>query len=228
MNSYSDNESNWSSIADLMTGLMVVFMFILVSYILKYTEYKMVENEIYNQLEDTFNKEIDANIVKISPDGSVRFNPDGSRVLFKYGKESISRGFRKDLDAFIPKYLKILTNKEYFDNIKEIRIEGHTDHTYGGEGDAYEFNLNLSTKRAEEVLKYVRNHQSFKSLPDKVRKKLEFHFTANGMSYSKEINSSDSLIFFATDKRPDLNKSRRVEFRVITSNEKMIEKISSK
>ena len=60
----SDN-SHWISIADLMTGLMVVFLFIAINYIVKASQYRYVQDEIRGDLETEFSKELKEYLMKV-------------------------------------------------------------------------------------------------------------------------------------------------------------------
>ena len=57
------NESNWRSFSDIMTGLMVIFMFIAISYInevqkkqqqrdIIFEEFKATKEELFSELEN--------------------------------------------------------------------------------------------------------------------------------------------------------------------------------
>ena len=134
--SSQESEEHWISISDLMTGLMVIFLFIAISYMMNvvkqnraYEEiaetYKKVQIELYNDLNDKFqdnlkewNAEIDSSTLTI--------HLQGPKILFKQGKAELSPRFKNILNQFFPKYIDVLTKEEYFDNITEIRIEGHT------------------------------------------------------------------------------------------------------
>jgi len=228
MKTKQPNSSQWISISDMMTGLMVIFMFIAINYILQVLEFKFVENEIYNSLEESFEEEISKGMINLNPDGTINFTPKDSSNLFAQGEFKLSKDFKQKLDSFIPKYLNIITQKEFIDNIKEIRIEGHTDEIPLGasisqEGfDNYENNLWLSSQRAQSVLRYIRSMSFYKELNTSVQERLEFLFTANGLSYARAINNEGDIAYISTLKEVNNKLSRRVEFRVVTSNEKLM------
>lgn len=227
------NSDQWISISDMMTGLMIIFMFIALNYILQFMEYKFIEKEIYNSLELEFREEIKKGIIKLGPDGSVSFNQKRDAQIFPSGEIALTDDFKKILNQFLPRYINILSNPEYIDNIKEIRIEGHTDTIPLGPSikhkgyDNYENNLFLSSGRAINVLKYIRSSDAYLSLDDATKKKLEFLFTANGLSYSKTLNKQGEYAYINGGEISNC-ASRRVEFRVITSNDKMVKQILGK
>ena len=68
----------WMSVSDLMTGLMVIFLFIAIAYMIRVrddiSEYKDTKEEIYNRLKNKFSdQEIANGIISVNPDLSMRF-----------------------------------------------------------------------------------------------------------------------------------------------------------
>ena len=183
------------SISDMMSGLMLVFLFIAIGFMINvesekekmkdvassYIDNKANLNEVlYDEFEEDL-KRWDANITK---DNRVIFNsPD---VLFRVNKSDINDEFKTVLDDFFPRYIKILTSNQYKDEINEVRVEGHTSDKWANsrsKKEIYLNNMKLSQSRAYEVLSYCY------SLSDDVVKEnitwLEKYFRANGMAYSK-------------------------------------------
>lgn len=221
----TDN-SYWISIADLMTGLMVVFLFIAINYVIQAFQYRYVQDDIYNTLLVEFEDEIASNQIQIAPDGTVRFNTNDDRLLFELGEYALTNEIENTLDWFIPRYMEIVSDSRYLDYIKEIRIEGHTDTVPPKSGeDSYTFNLRLSSLRAIEVLGFVRNSESYQQLASDTKDRFDFLLTATGMSFSKALNSQDEYVYESDNKNIDLEVSRRVEFRVVTSSEGLMEEI---
>jgi len=212
--------SEWMSISDMMSGLMLVFLFIAIGFMIEmqsqkdemkdiaesYRDVKANLNEVlYDEFEDDL-KKWDANITK---DNAIVFN--SPKVLFKVNKSNINLDFKAVLNEFFPRYIKILTSKEYKDEIKEVRVEGHTSNTWAASSSKKEIYLNnmkLSQNRAYEVLSYCYG------LEDKVTKEnrpwLEKFFRANGMAFSK-LKTKD--------------KARRVEFTIEMKSEDKVYKI---
>lgn len=225
-------ESYWISFSDIMTGLMIIFMFIALNYIMQVIEYKFVEQEIYNTLQSKLSKEINSKEIELSPDGTVKFNIKiDNAELFPSDNPNMTQEFVKVLDSFTPKYLEIITSVDYLENISEIRIEGHTDTIPPRKikkRDSYDYNLELSSDRARNVLNYIRKHESYLSYPDSIRIRLDFLFTANGLSYSRALNDDKELSYLSQDKSVNNDFSRRVEFKIVTSNEELAESIIKK
>lgn len=224
----SDGE-HWISISDMMSGLMMIFLFIAVSYMLKVLRekeqikeiavtYNRLQTDLYTDLEKEFKDDLPKwNAVIDRQSLAVRFeSPD---VLFQLGDFVIKPVFREILSDFFPRYLTILTNKKYKDDIDEIRIEGHTSSEWRFDVPtdvAYLRNMELSQNRTRSVLDYVLSISDERVIAEK--EWLKRYLTANGLSSSKLI-----LINGTEDK----DASRRVEFRVRTNAEKRIVKIIS-
>ena len=212
--------SEWASISDMMSGLMLVFLFIAIGFMLEmqsqkdemrdvaisYRDSKANLNEVlYEEFENDL-KEWDA---KITKDNAVVFN--SPKVLFKVSKSDINSEFKKILSEFFPRYIKILTSKQYKDEIKEVRVEGHTSDKWGtlvSKKEIYLNNMKLSQNRAYAVLSYCY------SLEDEAIKEnrpwLEKFFRANGVAFA-ELKSKE--------------KARRVEFTIEMNSEEKVYKI---
>lgn len=221
----------WMSVSDLMTGLMIIFLFIAVAYMIQVkenqnvlTDYVETKTELHDKLVREFQNDSARWQMSIGKDLSMKFN--NPTVLFESGSHELTPGFKKILDQFIPKYLNILLNDSLKKNIQEIRIEGHTDDVPMPQydPDPYIANVILSQQRSLEVLKYIRNMPAFKNYsPDKQRL-LEYWFTANGLSYGKSLNKEGNYTLTSTkDPHIDRAKSRRVEFRIITTGDDVLE-----
>lgn len=221
-------DSNWISIADMMTALMVIFMFIAVNYIIQIIEHTFVQDEIYNKLQEVFNEEINKKDIELGPDGTIRFNSQSLDNLFETDKDELTEGFKNTLNSFIPKYWNVLTSDStYFDYIKEIRIEGHADNKPPKNGDdSYLYNLNLSSRRAASVLKFLRQHSVYLDANINEKSRMDFLFTSIGFSYSRALNKEKKYVHLDEDKVVNDDISRRVEFRIVTSNEKLIDEIT--
>ena len=238
-----DSEEHWISISDMMAGLMVIFLFIAISYMLFISKkmeeiakekekieqiavtYDKLQKNLYNDLEKEFRKDLkkwNAVLDKDDKDTlSIRFKEP--EVLFARGRAEVRPLFRKILNEFFPRYIKILMETKtddgeykYKDDIAEIRIEGHTSSEWEGVRDreeiAYILNMELSQDRTRRVLNYVLQIEDPQIQQN--RKWIRDNLTANGLSSSKPI-----LYFDGTRNQEE---SRRVEFRVRTNAEKRI------
>jgi outer membrane protein OmpA-like peptidoglycan-associated protein len=227
----SKKESHWIPLADLMTVLMVIFLFMAISYMALsekrrkdqnqiFTEYQESKNSLYKELKTAFQKEFKKWDLKLDNDLSIKFtNP---QVLFEMGSSKITPHFQSILQDFFPKYLKVVLQKKYADKIAEIRIEGHTDTApIGFSDDPYIDNMILSQERARNVLAFLRKQNFFKSLDSNNQSRLQYWLTANGLSYGRAVDK-DYKISYESKREVDNSKSRRVEFRIVTTSELVI------
>lgn len=225
----------WISFSDLMTGLMVVFMFIAISYINKvreeqqqrdivFEEFKATKDELYAELEQTFKDDFKKWEMVLDKDLSIKFtNPD---VLFAPAQTHIRPKFAAILEDFLPRYFGVLLSDKYDGRVSEIRIEGHTDMkpAYSYDNDPYIGNVMLSQLRSAQVLKYFRQMPFYQNLPTKKEERLQFLLTANGLSYGRTLDENHELTS-SSGKAPNNEFSRRVEFRIITNSEQVVDRV---
>ena len=227
-------ENFWIPYADLMTVLMVIFLFISLAYmglvqIQKkqqdkiFEEYKETKENLYNELKETFKNDFQKWNLELDKDLSIKFtNPN---VLFQSGKSEITPIFRQILTDFFPKYLSVITKEKYKDKIAEIRIEGHTDDVpIHKTDDPYIDNIQLSQDRSRNVLQFLRGQPAYVNLPVVKEQLLQFWLTANGLSYGRTLDA-DKKLTYNTKHPVDKEKSRRVEFRIVTTSELLVEKV---
>jgi len=219
-------DSQWMGISDMMSGLMLIFMFIAISFMIQIQEDKeKIENiaktyyedkEALNQaLKKEFKSDLSQWEAEISKDNIITFNSPS--VLFTSGKSLIKKGFKKILDDFFPRYIQILSSLKYKSEIDEIRIEGHTSNVWSkgmSQDLIYLKNMKLSQDRANNVLAYCYSIED--PSIQKQKKWLKIHFRANGMAFSKMKYKDKNKT------KPDEIKSKRVEFRVQMKTEEKI------
>lgn len=230
-----DTEEHWISISDMMAGLMVIFLFIAISYMLHVRKdkdriekiavtYEKLQTDLYEDLENEFKNDLDDwNAVLNRQTLSIRFTEP--EVLFELGRAEVRPKFQRILDDFFPRYIKILTESKgdegefkYKDDIAEIRVEGHTSSEWSEHvtpHQAYILNMQLSQGRTRSVLNFVLQIRK-----PEIRHNREWimeHLTANGLSSSKLVLNPEG--------RENAQESRRVEFRVRTNAEKRIVEI---
>jgi outer membrane protein OmpA-like peptidoglycan-associated protein len=224
-------ESHWIPLADLMTVLMVIFLFMSISYMALMEKRQKEQNQIfkdyeeskvalYNELNEAFKNDFAKWNLKLDNDLSIKFtNP---QVLFDEGKSDVTPTFQNILKEFLPKYLRVVLQDKYKDKIAEIRIEGHTNtKPINKTSDPYIDNMELSQNRARNVLGFLRQQDCFINLETIKKDRLQFWLTANGLSYGRTVDK-DFKIAFGGNHPIDNNKSRRVEFRIVTTSEAII------
>ncbi len=223
----SKKDNFWIPYADLMTLLMVIFLFISLAFMGLVQKQKQVyiqtKRDIYHDLDSAFRTNLIQWHAELdSTDLSIKFN--NPQVLFESGSDLVRDSFKIILTKFIPKYLKIVLQKKYEHDISEIRIEGHTDTKPTNKtDDPYIDNVMLSQSRSMQVLRYIRKLDSFQNLNNKEKERLEYWLTANGLSYGRTLGD-DNKPTHDTGKKINEELSRRVEFRIITASSKLTEK----
>lgn len=207
------------SIGDLMAALLLIFILLLASTLLRLQDefenktqiaerYTAIKKDIYTDLMIEFKDDLEKWNAYIDPDELIfRFKePD---VLFEVNQYRLKPEFETILNEFFPRYVEVLSKPEFQENIEEIRIEGHTDNR-----GSYYHNMELSQHRTRSVLTYVLDS----SLDDGQDKEwIQRNLTANGLSFSKPIADNESEL--------GRNLNRRVEFRIRTNAEKQIDDI---
>src|SRR3569832_410989 len=219
-------ESHWIPLTDLMTGLMVIFLLIAVSYMMqveadaaRIKNVAIAYSEIKDALFEDLNQEFQADLPKwkaqlLKTDLTIRFSEP--EVLFAPGSSELKPEFQAILQDFFPRYVRILASKKYRDAISEVRIEGHTSSVWNGSASpdqAYFLNMELSQARTRSTLAYVMSLPADQSQVEWLRR----YVTANGLSSSRLIVDNKG--------EEDVARSRRVEFRNRTDAETRLAKI---
>lgn len=219
----------WMSVSDLMTGLMIIFLFIAIAYMSRVEQNQSVLTdyvETKQKLHDKLVKEFEGDTLKwqmaIGTDLSMKFN--NPTVLFAQGSWDLTPQFKDILNEFLPRYFGILLKDTLRSKIQEIRLEGHTDNVPfpSLDNDPYIANVILSQRRSLSVLKYFRNMPAYKNYTSQQQRLLEYWFTSNGLSYGKSLDDEGNYTIHSR-KPINLQKSRRVEFRIITSGDEILE-----
>ena len=236
-------EGNWISISDLMSGLMVLFLFIAITFIRS-----ALEREVdLEKSEADFEKIVSAwekskadieNIVltweksksEIYKRLDEEFKYDLKRWNAEIIEETLTVRFRSPEVLFDsakstlkPRFKSILDDffprfirilSEFRHEIDEIRIEGHTSSEW--EGSRNEDDAYI--KNMELSQDRTRSVLEYVYLLGKVKRQrawMKLHLTANGLSSSKLQRLRNG--------REDRKRSRRVDFRIRTKTEEKIE-----
>lgn len=226
-------KSPWISISDMMTGLMMIFLFISVSYSYQINEkskdvtekqeniadivqeWKDYKKVIADDLHKEFDKDLkkwDASI----DDDNLSFRFESPEVLFKAGKSQVTPLFDEILSDFWPRYISVLNRHDYY--IREIKIEGHTSSEWSSSvtrEESYFLNMQLSQDRSRNVL-----HACYSNTSKIFKEWIISSITANGFSFSR--------LMYDEEGNEDIDKSRRVEFTIMVDSETKINEISDK
>lgn len=221
----SSNQSHWIPLADLMTGLMMVFMLLTAAFMLRVEqtttlvvqEYEATKSDLVMALQKEFAKDIKQWNAELLGDMTIRFNDPA--VLFATGSSELKPQFQQVLSEFFPRYVRLLTSSKYRSTVKEVRIEGHTSSFWTGSVDktgAYIRNMELSQARTRSALQYVLSIPSI----EKERSWLIKHVTANGLSSSR-------LLFPDETSASSRLANQRVEFRIVTNAGERMDQIAA-
>ena len=74
-----------------------------------------------------------------------------------------------------------------------------------------------------KVLQFLRKLTSYEALNNEQEKTLQFWLTANGLSYGRTLDNKNQLTLIS-GKSIDENKSRRVEFRIVTTSDAIVQR----
>lgn len=171
--------------------------------------YRDTKANLNESLHEEFEDDLKTWNATITKDNSIIF--DAPEVLFRVNSAEVTPKFKKVLEDFFPRYITILTSKEYKSGIQEIRIEGHTSDKWAvnsSKKEIYLNNMKLSQDRAYAVLSYCYSMKN--TLIKNSREWIEKFFRANGMAFSKLT---------------DIQNARRVEFSVQMKSEDKVYKI---
>lgn len=208
----------------MMTGLMMVFLFIAIVFMEKVNDekksvenialtYKSYQEDLHESLMKEFQRDLASWDATILPDSTIRFKePD---VLFDEGSKDIKPRFQGVLLEFFPRYISLLASQKYRANIEEVRIEGHTSSTWEGSHSLEERYLNnalLSQQRSFVILEYCFKLPQILEYQPWLTKVLR----ANGLAFATPIIISGE---------EDASQSRRVEFKVKTKADEKIHEI---
>lgn len=221
-----DHESSehWVSVSDLMSGLMMVFLFISIALMRhalierdKIKEvavaYRNNQVALYEALRNEFGPDLKRWNADIDKD-TLSFEFKSPDILFGLGSSVMRPQFEDVLSDFFPRYMMVLSS--FRDSINEVRIEGHTSSQWNvsvSPEEAYLRNMELSQARTRSVLLFVQGLKATNEDKAWVRSNV----AAVGLSSSRLVLDANG--------NEDSERSRRVTFRVITNAETQIRRL---
>lgn len=213
----SNNNIFWTTMADLLLGLAIIFMTLFVLAITGFSQQSIQQKQ--QQME--VNKELIEKLKEANIDAQVDPLTGDIKIsdleLFEVGSYNLSAKGKAYLNKLVPIYINTIFSKdELVGQIENIVIQGHTDsQSYAGiknPNEQYLKNMNLSLERANSVANYIFYTNYNKKYNDKLKKIL----VVEGKSYSEPI---------LVNGKEDYNKSRRVELRLKTKKVDITETI---
>lgn len=213
----SDDDSQWLPISDLMSGLMVLFLFIAISLMLEVRQvaetHQENQDKIYNALIEEFKNDLPRWGAEIDKK-TLTFSFKSPEILFETGRSDLKPNYQTILSDFFPRYMKVVN--QHKDNIQEIRIEGHTSSEWATGADAhtaYFENMRLSQDRTRAVLQFVYHIPAVQNYQGWIKENL----AAVGLSSAKTIKDNHN--------QENKEASKRVTFRIISNSDEQLNKI---
>lgn len=129
-----DNNIFWTTMADLLLGLAIIFMTLFVLAMTGFTQQSLEQKK--QQLE--VNKELIENLKKANIEAQVDPMTGDIKIsdleLFELSSYTLSDKGKAYLDKLVPIYINtIFSKKELINEIENIIIQGHTDsQSYAG------------------------------------------------------------------------------------------------
>ncbi|MFM5186266.1 flagellar motor protein MotB [Aeromonas veronii] len=220
-NTSHESGEHWLTVSDLMAGLMMVFLFIAIVFMMNTQKendkikdvavaYQQNQVAIYEALQTEFKDDLNKWGATIDKE-TLAFSFQSPDVLFANNETALSEAYKNILNDFFPRYIDVL--RPYRESLNEIRIEGHTSSAGlrgATEAQAYFYNMRLSQGRTRAVLEYA-----YALMPNE-SDWIKANIAAVGFSSSRLIMK---------DGMEDAAQSRRVSFRAITNADIQIKRI---
>lgn len=206
----------WLSIGDLMASILMIFMLLFIVKTIETGQELRKKEEIIEgftglkkNIISKIQKDFEERGIKVDIDPQTGTIKIDDKILFNTGEYLLKPEGKEYLNEFVPIYINLLLNDEQVKKeLSQIIIEGHTDDV-----GSYIYNMELSQKRAFEVIKYM-----YDEMPNfKGREELKSYITANGRSNIKVLRDDSGNI--------DRSKSRRVEFQFKLKEDETLMKI---
>ena len=206
----------WLSIGDLMASILMIFMLLFIVKTIETGRELRKKEEIIESFTglkkniiSKIQKDFEERGIKVDIDPQTGTIKIDDKILFNTGEYLLKPEGKKYLNDFVPIYINLLLNdEEVKKELSQVIIEGHTDDV-----GSYIYNMELSQKRAFEVIKYI-----YDEMPNfKGKEELQSYITANGRSNIKVLRDNSGNI--------DRDKSRRVEFQFKLKEDETLMKI---
>lgn len=200
------NNVFWTTMADLMLGLAIIFITLFVLAMTGFSQQDIQQQQTQMQVAEKISQEmknagIDADVDKMTGDLKI-----SDVELFELNSYVLSDNGKKLLDKLAPIYINsIFADKELANQIGNIIIQGHTDsQMFAGvtsKDEQFLRNMDLSLKRANSVADYIFRTNYNKKYADDFRKMI----VVEGKSFNEPI---------IINGKEDYGKSRRVELKL--------------
>lgn len=150
LDNYEEDATPWIALADMMTGLMAIFLALAVAILVMQQGKR---DAIILSVSQTIEKKLKEQGVPVNVDKKTGRLILSSDTNFEFGEAILSEKGRQDLNIVMPIYAQAIfgeLNETELDSIERIIVEGHTDKV-----GSYSKNMTLSTERANAIVSYV-------------------------------------------------------------------------
>ncbi|MGE5630383.1 MAG: OmpA family protein [Caulobacteraceae bacterium] len=153
--------------------------------------------DVLKEVKESVEKEIGKynekgeELVSIGDNANIIINES---MVFAYNSYKLKPEAKKLLSQLADAFEKVLDNPEVRENIDAISIDGHTDDT-----GTPEYNRELSTRRATEVVNYLMSSNPV------LQKKYGKYFAANGFSEFRPIRTGSDEKSRAANRRIEIS-----------------------
>jgi outer membrane protein OmpA-like peptidoglycan-associated protein len=158
-----------SSLTDLMTSLMVIFILLLLVFVSNTAaEIDVARELLLGDLDNTINPEQlpGLKVERDETDRNVILLVVPKKLMnFETGKSILSSGAQSFLQDYSPKLASVLCGDDHSDSVSAIVVEGYADkssYRNATQEESESLNLKLSQDRAMEVVKKVLSNLSGK------------------------------------------------------------------
>jgi len=156
----SEHSALTSSLTDMMTSLMVIFVLLLVNYLggrqeeiaIARSKTDEMQEQLTQKLKEAFVDGVE--VRKIDNYNLVVIIPE-DKLQFETGKNQLNDPSINFLSRFVPALLG--TYLSFENDVSLINVEGHTDKKLRRDAANEYYNWDLSQERASAVMKYIFN-----------------------------------------------------------------------
>jgi flagellar motor protein MotB len=174
MSGDSEHSALSSSLTDMMTSLMVIFVLLLVNYLgnrqdeiqIARSKTDEMQEKLTTKLKDALVEGVE--VKKLDNYNLVVIVPE-DKLQFETGKNELNDSATEFLSKFVPALLDIYVAFE--DDVSLINVEGHSDNKLRKDAANEYYNWDLSQERASAVMKFIFNlrkgsleNEKFKSI----------------------------------------------------------------
>lgn len=152
---YEEDATTWIALADMMTGLMAIFLALSIAILSMQQDKK---DAIILAVSDTLKKTLEEKGIPANIDKTTGRLIVSEKTNFDYGAATLKEEGKQNLDIIMPLYANAIfgLTPEQQSRIDRIVIEGHTDRM-----GSYTSNMALSSQRANAILAHVDSMPEF-------------------------------------------------------------------